>query len=396
MLSGCSLACYADSSAEELRQPQEAIDLSAGCHVTPVETSRNYGFRLQTSSGHTYVLSAMTSGIRHNWMQAIEKCMQLQPGGATSREPRRSRRYVSMPGLSNGDASAAEKPDEVTYVPSRRSRQREAPPTVDPRGRGPRDRHTMTCTWPYENPSSKSVTSPREESQPHVTNVSDYLEEGERRVALTPQQEEELDHIEKNIRSIHRKSISDFVQQHKVPHHDKFESASSTRDSDNRSRASSSDRSGWSSPREAGSVHSSPVGRARQSSISEVSPHRRKSDPRSPGYYRAPSAKVKDRSRAKSPRPRSPPPDKSQEELALMMGHPPDLISSSEAAAQMIENQWRQVIFFVCLIHPKFCVVTVSPIFILSVGFSRCLCAWCLTRFAFAHYASLTGCSSPS
>ncbi|ELT97176.1 hypothetical protein CAPTEDRAFT_108304, partial [Capitella teleta] len=75
VLSGTSLVCFADSAAEDTGTPQQTIDLSAGCSVCSDDTSRNYGFKLKVNN-EEYLLSAMTAGIRQNWIKALEKCVQ--------------------------------------------------------------------------------------------------------------------------------------------------------------------------------------------------------------------------------------------------------------------------------------------------------------------------------
>uniref|UniRef100_G3WY05 Myosin phosphatase Rho interacting protein n=1 Tax=Sarcophilus harrisii TaxID=9305 RepID=G3WY05_SARHA len=48
------------------------IDLSTCCNVTEYPVQRNYGFQIHTKEGE-FTLSAMTSGIRRNWIQTIMK-----------------------------------------------------------------------------------------------------------------------------------------------------------------------------------------------------------------------------------------------------------------------------------------------------------------------------------
>ena len=86
--------------------------------------------------------------------------------------------------------------------------------------------------------------------------------------------------MEHNIRRIHRRSLSDHSARHRPPHFDKFES---------------------------GSAFEGEEAPAVRSASSPRDQHKtRTSEERTPG--RAPSSKVKDKTRARSPRPRSPPP----------------------------------------------------------------------------------------
>ncbi|XP_041085125.1 thyroid receptor-interacting protein 11 isoform X2 [Polyodon spathula] len=72
VLTDQSLRYYRDSVAEEAADLDGEIDLST-CHdVTEFPVQRNYGFQIHTKEG-AFTLSAMTSGIRRNWIQAIMK-----------------------------------------------------------------------------------------------------------------------------------------------------------------------------------------------------------------------------------------------------------------------------------------------------------------------------------
>ncbi|XP_072337184.1 uncharacterized protein [Scyliorhinus torazame] len=66
------LKYYRDSAAEEAVDLDGEIDLSSCYDVTEYEVQRNYGFKIHTNA-QLYMLSAMTSGIRRNWIQAIMK-----------------------------------------------------------------------------------------------------------------------------------------------------------------------------------------------------------------------------------------------------------------------------------------------------------------------------------
>ena len=72
VLADQSLRYYRDSVAEEAADLDGEIDLSACYHVTEYPVQRNYGFQIHTKEGE-FTLSAMTSGIRRNWIQTIMK-----------------------------------------------------------------------------------------------------------------------------------------------------------------------------------------------------------------------------------------------------------------------------------------------------------------------------------
>ncbi|XP_024420494.2 myosin phosphatase Rho-interacting protein isoform X8 [Desmodus rotundus] len=72
VLADQSLRYYRDSVAEEAADLDGEIDLSTCFDVTEYPVQRNYGFQIHTKEGE-FTLSAMTSGIRRNWIQTIMK-----------------------------------------------------------------------------------------------------------------------------------------------------------------------------------------------------------------------------------------------------------------------------------------------------------------------------------
>ncbi|KAM6897774.1 myosin phosphatase Rho-interacting protein [Xenentodon cancila] len=72
VLTDQSLRYYKDSVAEEASELDGEIDLSTCYDVKEFPVQRNYGFQILCKEG-TCTLSAMTSGIRRNWIQAIMK-----------------------------------------------------------------------------------------------------------------------------------------------------------------------------------------------------------------------------------------------------------------------------------------------------------------------------------
>ncbi|XP_058476511.1 putative leucine-rich repeat-containing protein DDB_G0290503 isoform X2 [Solea solea] len=75
VLTDQSLRYYKDSVAEEASHLDGEIDLSTCYDVKTFPVQRNYGFQILCQDG-AYTLSAMTSGIRRNWIQAIMKNVQ--------------------------------------------------------------------------------------------------------------------------------------------------------------------------------------------------------------------------------------------------------------------------------------------------------------------------------
>ncbi|XP_055005834.1 early endosome antigen 1 isoform X3 [Boleophthalmus pectinirostris] len=72
VLTDQSLRYYKDSIAEEASEMDGEIDLSTCYDVKEFPVQRNYGFQILCKEG-ACTLSAMTSGIRRNWIQAIMK-----------------------------------------------------------------------------------------------------------------------------------------------------------------------------------------------------------------------------------------------------------------------------------------------------------------------------------
>ncbi|KAM4722400.1 TRIO and F-actin-binding protein [Rhinophrynus dorsalis] len=72
VLTDSSLRYYRDSNAEEADELDGEIDLRTCTDVTEFAVQRNYGFQIHTREG-VHTLSAMTSGIRRNWIEALRK-----------------------------------------------------------------------------------------------------------------------------------------------------------------------------------------------------------------------------------------------------------------------------------------------------------------------------------
>ncbi|XP_033738405.1 protein MLP1-like isoform X3 [Pecten maximus] len=83
VLTGNSLRYYKDAQAEESNTLDGRIDLSTCFDISEVDIGRNFGFRIKSRNGE-YVLAAMTSGIRNNWLKAIRLVMDLQTGSKKS------------------------------------------------------------------------------------------------------------------------------------------------------------------------------------------------------------------------------------------------------------------------------------------------------------------------
>ncbi|XP_072348129.1 uncharacterized protein [Scyliorhinus torazame] len=75
VLADSSLRYYRDSTAEEADDLDGEIDLRNCNDVTEYQVQRNYGFQIHTKES-VYTLSAMTSGIRRNWIEALRKTVR--------------------------------------------------------------------------------------------------------------------------------------------------------------------------------------------------------------------------------------------------------------------------------------------------------------------------------
>ncbi|XP_058165114.1 TRIO and F-actin-binding protein [Dasypus novemcinctus] len=75
VLTDSSLKYYRDSTAEEADELDGEIDLRSCTDVTEYAVQRNYGFQIHTKDT-VHTLSAMTSGIRRNWIEALRKTVR--------------------------------------------------------------------------------------------------------------------------------------------------------------------------------------------------------------------------------------------------------------------------------------------------------------------------------
>ncbi|XP_061564747.1 myosin phosphatase Rho-interacting protein [Cololabis saira] len=132
VLTDHSLRYYKDSIAEEAADLDGEIDLSTCYNVTEYQAQRNYGFQIHTLEG-VHTLSAMTAGIRRNWIQAVMKNVRpsTAPDVASSTEDHGS--FSPLEGLvrpdvtqDSSDASSLDRDPAPGVIKSRaRERRRE-------------------------------------------------------------------------------------------------------------------------------------------------------------------------------------------------------------------------------------------------------------------------------
>ncbi|XP_041673346.1 TRIO and F-actin binding protein b isoform X2 [Cheilinus undulatus] len=75
VLTDAGLKYYRDSSAEEKDDLDGEIDLKSCVKVSEFDVEKNYGFQIQTREA-AFTLSAMTAGIRRNWIEVLKKCVR--------------------------------------------------------------------------------------------------------------------------------------------------------------------------------------------------------------------------------------------------------------------------------------------------------------------------------
>ncbi|XP_019476089.1 myosin phosphatase Rho-interacting protein isoform X1 [Meleagris gallopavo] len=122
VLTDQSLRYYRDSVAEEAADLDGEIDLSTCYDVTEYPVQRNYGFQIHTKEGE-FTLSAMTSGIRRNWIQTIMKHVRptTAPDVTSSLPEEKSKTSSSF----EPSPKPSEKPDaEQTELDSEQKRSR--------------------------------------------------------------------------------------------------------------------------------------------------------------------------------------------------------------------------------------------------------------------------------
>uniref|UniRef100_A0AAQ5XIF3 PH domain-containing protein n=1 Tax=Amphiprion ocellaris TaxID=80972 RepID=A0AAQ5XIF3_AMPOC len=124
VLTDHSLRYYKDSIAEEASDLDGEIDLSTCYNVTEYQAQRNYGFQIHTQEG-VHTLSAMTAGIRRNWIQAVMKNVRPSTAPDVARSVQ-----VTMPDVTqdspSSEASSAERESTPGGIKSRaRERRRE-------------------------------------------------------------------------------------------------------------------------------------------------------------------------------------------------------------------------------------------------------------------------------
>uniref|UniRef100_A0A674MRU6 Myosin phosphatase Rho interacting protein n=1 Tax=Takifugu rubripes TaxID=31033 RepID=A0A674MRU6_TAKRU len=172
VLTDHSLRYYKDSIAEEASDLDGEIDLSTCSNVTEYQAQRNYGFQIHTLEG-VHTLSAMTAGIRRNWMQAIMKNVRPSnaPDVASSSE---DHGFSPLEGLVRPDVTQDSPSSETSSV------ERESVPgVIKSRARERRrEGRSKTFDWAEFRPIAQALAQQRAQE---AENLHADLGEPERR-----------------------------------------------------------------------------------------------------------------------------------------------------------------------------------------------------------------------
>ncbi|KAM4716123.1 uncharacterized protein FYW61_018761 isoform 2-T3 [Anableps anableps] len=198
VLTDHSLRYYKDSIAEEASDLDGEIDLSTCYNVTEYQAQRNYGFQIHTQEG-VHTLSAMTAGIRRNWIQAVMKNVrpstapdvarsEVRPPGQirTKKNLKSKTRYSSTE--DHGSFSALEglvRPDVAQDSPSSEasSVERESVPgVIKSRARERRrEGRSKTFDWAEFRPIAQALAQQRAQEAESLQGDTGDLDRSRRR-----------------------------------------------------------------------------------------------------------------------------------------------------------------------------------------------------------------------
>ncbi|XP_053299659.1 TRIO and F-actin binding protein b isoform X1 [Pleuronectes platessa] len=147
VLTDAGLKYYRDASAEEKDDMDGEIDLKSCVKVSEFDVEKNYGFQIQTREA-VVTLSAMTAGIRRNWIEVLKKCI----------------RPSSSPDLTQLPDSSSDKENSHSrfLVSSRRPSSRHANDQLDVPSSAPQRRFDYVELSPVPASSSPLPASQRE------------------------------------------------------------------------------------------------------------------------------------------------------------------------------------------------------------------------------------------
>ncbi|KAG5262656.1 hypothetical protein AALO_G00277400 [Alosa alosa] len=153
VLTDHSLRYYKDSIAEEASDLDGEIDLSTCYNVTEHQAQRNYGFQIHTQEG-VHTLSAMTAGIRRNWIQAVMRNVRpsTAPDVASLTDDHNSctpLESLSRPDVTQDSASEASSVEREPGPKKSRARERR------------REGRSKTFDWAEFRPTAQALAQQR-------------------------------------------------------------------------------------------------------------------------------------------------------------------------------------------------------------------------------------------
>ncbi|XP_047199948.1 TRIO and F-actin binding protein b isoform X1 [Hippoglossus stenolepis] len=146
VLTDAGLKYYRDSSAEEKDDMDGEIDLKSCVKVSEFDVEKNYGFQIQTREA-VVTLSAMTAGIRRNWIEVLKKCIR----------PSSSPDLTQLP-----DSSSDKENSHSRFLSSRRPSSRHTNDQLDVPSSAPQRRFDYVELSPVPASSSPLPASQRE------------------------------------------------------------------------------------------------------------------------------------------------------------------------------------------------------------------------------------------
>uniref|UniRef100_A0A1A7X7J8 PH domain-containing protein n=1 Tax=Iconisemion striatum TaxID=60296 RepID=A0A1A7X7J8_9TELE len=173
VLTDHSLRYYKDSIAEEASDLDGEIDLTTCYNVTEYQAQRNYGFLIHTQEG-VHSLSAMTAGIRRNWIQAVMKNVKPSntPDVASSTED-----YGSF-----SPSEGLIRPDITQDSPSSSIERESAPAVIKSRARERRrEGRSKTFDWAEFRPIAQALAQQRAQEAKSLQTDGSELERSRRR-----------------------------------------------------------------------------------------------------------------------------------------------------------------------------------------------------------------------
>ncbi|XP_053550588.1 myosin phosphatase Rho-interacting protein isoform X6 [Bombina bombina] len=166
VLTDQTLRYYRDSVAEEAADLDGEISLSTCYDVTEHPVQRNYGFQIHTKEGE-FTLSAMTSGIRRNWIQTIMKHVRPSsaPDVTSSLPEEKSKTSIASSYNSSSLHSDKQEPDHSdTEVEQKRSRARERR----------REGRSKTFDWAEFRPIQQALAQERAQAAEALKSLPSY------------------------------------------------------------------------------------------------------------------------------------------------------------------------------------------------------------------------------